>query len=214
MAAQDQTRFWNQAAGTKTFTHPLDHARFTNAVSRPARILDFGCGQGRLCAELLELGFTNVVGVDSSEEMIRAARARCPDSAFVVNDGGQLPFENDSFDAALLFAVLTCIPDDAAQKNLLGEFKRVLRPGGLLLISDYPLQADARNLERYAKFAHEPGGYGSFRLAEGTLLRHHRREWWTELLAGFEIEESVERDTLTMNGNPARIAQRWCRKPG
>ena len=47
MAAPDQTTFWNQAAGTKTFTHPLDHARFTNAVSRDARILDFGCGQGR-----------------------------------------------------------------------------------------------------------------------------------------------------------------------
>jgi ubiquinone/menaquinone biosynthesis C-methylase UbiE len=214
MAAPDQTRFWNQAAGTKTFTHPLDHARFTNAVSRDARILDFGCGQGRLCAELVELGFRNVIGVDSSAEMIRAARERCPDSGFVVNDGSQLPFAADSFDVVLLFAVLTCIPDDAEQKNLLNEFKRILRPDGLLLISDYPLQTDTRNLERYAQFAHTPGGYGSFRLAEGTLLRHHRREWFPELLAGFGIEESVERDWLTMNGNPARITQLWCRKPG
>jgi hypothetical protein len=31
----------------------------------------------------------------------------------------------------LLFAVLTCVPDDAAQKNLLAEFKRILRPRGL-----------------------------------------------------------------------------------
>jgi hypothetical protein len=59
-----------------------------------------------------------------------------------------------------------------------------------------------------------PGGYGTFRLAEGTLLRHHRREWFPELPAGFEIEESVERDWSTMNGNPARIAQLWCRKSG
>jgi hypothetical protein len=81
-----------------------------------------------------------------------------------------------------------------------------------LLISDYPLQTDARNLERYAKFAHTPAGYGSFRLAEGTLLRHDRREWFAELQAGFEIAESVERDWLTMNGNPACIAQLWCRK--
>jgi 2-polyprenyl-3-methyl-5-hydroxy-6-metoxy-1,4-benzoquinol methylase len=72
MAALDQNRFWNQAAGTKTFTHPLDHARFTNAVSRAARILDFGCGQGRLCAELVELGYTNVVGV--SFPMMRSRR--------------------------------------------------------------------------------------------------------------------------------------------
>jgi len=83
-----------------------------------------------------------------------------------------------------------------------------------LLISDYPLQTDARNLARYTQFAHERGGYGSFRLSEGTPLRHHRREWFPELLARFEIEESIERDWSTMNGNPARIAQLWCRRPG
>jgi SAM-dependent methyltransferase len=175
MAAPDKTRFWNQAAGMKKFSHPLDHARLTNALSRDASILDFGCGQGRLCAELMELAFRRVVGVDSSPAMIRAAQGVCPDFSFVVNDGGQLPFAAGKFDAVLLFAVLTRIPDDAAQKILLAEFKRTLRPGGLLLISDYPLQTDVRNLERYAKFSHEPGGYGSFRLPEGTLLRHHRR---------------------------------------
>ncbi|MEJ0086027.1 MAG: methyltransferase domain-containing protein [Pseudomonadota bacterium] len=212
MAAPDENHFWDQAAGTKQFTHPLDHARFTNAVSRDARILDFGCGQGRICAELMELGFLRVVGVDSSAQMIRIARQVCPNFDFAVNDGSQLPYEAASFDAALLFAVLTCIPDDAAQKNLLAGFKRILRPGGLLLISDYPLQTDARNLERYAKFSQEPGGYGSFRLAEGTLLRHHRREWFAELLTGFEAEEFVELDATTMNGNPARIAQLWCRR--
>lgn len=212
MAAQESTKFWNQAAGTKTFTHPLDHARLAQARARDARILDFGCGQGRLCGELVQLGFTAVVGVDSSPEMIRAAQARVPGASFVLSDGGALPFAAGSFDAALLFAVLTCIPDDQAQKNLLAEFKRTLRPGGLLLISDYPLQTDARNLDRYAKFAHEAGGPGSFRLREGTLLRHHRREWFTELLADFEIEAAIELDVSTMNGNPARIAQFWCRR--
>jgi len=212
MAAPDETPFWNQAAGTKKFTHPLHHARLANGLSRTAHILDFGCGQGRLCAELMELGFRNVVGADSSPEMIRAAQRVCPDFSFVVNEGARLPFAPGSFDAILLFAVLTCIPDDAAQKTLLAEFKRILRPGGLLLISDYPLQTDARNQERYAKFSQEPGGYGSFRLPEGTLLRHHRREWFSELLADFEIEEFVELDAMTMNGNPARIAQLWCRR--
>lgn len=212
MATRDHTDFWNAAAGTKTFTHPLDHARFTNALSRDARVLDFGCGQGRLCAELVELAFKNVVGADHSPEMIRAARARCAAVEFVISDGRSLPFATNSFDAVILFAVLTCIPDDAAQKNLLAEFKRILKPGGLLLISDYPLQDDARNLARYEKFAHELAGYGTFRLDDGTPLRHHQREWWAELLAGFEIAETVELDARTMNGNPARIVQLWCRR--
>jgi SAM-dependent methyltransferase len=212
MEAPDNREFWNQAAGTKKFTHPLDHARFTNALSRDARILDFGCGQGRLCTEFQRLGFTHVTGVDSSPEMIRAARTRCPDFDFHVNDGHSLPFAAASFDAVLLFAVLTCVPDDAAQKNLLAGFKRVLRPGGLLLISDYPLQTDARNLARYEKFGDEPGEHGTFRLDDGTTLRHHRPEWFDELLAGMNVEEKVERDAMTMNGNPARIVQLWCRK--
>jgi 2-polyprenyl-3-methyl-5-hydroxy-6-metoxy-1,4-benzoquinol methylase len=55
--------FWNRAAGTKRFTHSL-HARFTRTVARNAHILDYGCGQGRLSAELVELGYTRVVGVD------------------------------------------------------------------------------------------------------------------------------------------------------
>ena len=60
--------------------------------------------------------------------------------------GEKLPCGDQSIDAVLLFAVLTCIASDDAQKNLLREFKRVLRPGGLLVISDYPLQTDERNL--------------------------------------------------------------------
>jgi SAM-dependent methyltransferase len=105
----------------------------------------------------------------------------------------------------------TCIAAGDAQKNLLREFKRILRPDGLLLISDYPLQTDQRNLARYRAFADEPGGYGSFRLPEGVLLRHHRREWFAELLAEYRVEESVELETKTMNGNPARVLQLWAR---
>lgn len=90
------------------------------------------------------------------------------------------------------------IPSDDIQKNLLREFKRVMRPGGLLLIS-------------YGQFADELDGYGRFRLPDGEVLRHHSREWFEELLAGFCITESLELDAQTMNGNPTRILQLWAR---
>ncbi|HEU4780321.1 MAG TPA: class I SAM-dependent methyltransferase [Steroidobacteraceae bacterium] len=212
MEAPDNLEFWNRAASTRQFTHPLDSARLTHALPRDANILDYGCGQGRLVDELVELGYTHLLGIDSSPEMIRIASERIPAATFLVNDGEQLPCGDASLDAVLLFAVLTCIPSDSIQKNLLREFKRILRPGGLLLISDYPLQTDERNLRRYEQFAAELGGHGRFRLPDGAVLRHHPREWFDELLAGFHIEQSLEVEGLTMNGNSTRLLQCWARK--
>jgi len=209
----DQSPFWDTAAAAKRFSHPLDLERLASRVAPDARILDYGCGQGRLCGDLAAHGFTRLIGVDSSPEMIRLARERNLGVEFLVGDGQRVPCEDASLDAVLLFAVLTCIPDFDAQRALIDELRRVLRPGALLLISDYPLQTDDRNLERYARFAHEPAGYGAFRLPDGAWLRHHRREWFDELLDGFRVETTVELDSRTMNGNPARVLQLWARRP-
>jgi ubiquinone/menaquinone biosynthesis C-methylase UbiE len=209
--AANNPEFWNRAAGTKQFTHPLDHERLTRALPRDAVILDYGCGQGRLSRELVDRGFVNVLGIDSSPEMIRIASERVPEAGFHATQGDRLPCGDASIDAVLLFAVLTCIASDDAQRKLLLEFRRVLRPGGLLIVSDYPLQTDERNTTRYAQFEEELGGYGRFRLPDGSVLRHHSREWLETLLDNFRVEDWLERDAQTMNGNPARIVQVWAR---
>lgn len=144
--------------------------------------------------------------------MIVAARREHPDLNFLVVDGDLLPYADESVDAVLLFAVLTCIPTDAGQRELMAQISRVLKCGGLLLISDYPLQTDARNVERYAAFAQEFGAYGTFRLPDGGVVRHHPREWFTELFDGYSIGDEIDRDATTMNGNPARIVQIWARR--
>jgi ubiquinone/menaquinone biosynthesis C-methylase UbiE len=122
--APTNLEFWNRAAGTKQFSHPLDHERLTRALPRDAVILDYGCGQGRLSRELIDRGFINVLGIDSSSEMVRVASENVPEAAFLATEGEPLPCGDASIDAVLLFAVLTCIADDAAQKTLLREFKR------------------------------------------------------------------------------------------
>jgi len=212
MEAPNNPEFWNRAASTKQFSHPLDHERLTRALPRDAVILDYGCGQGRLSRELVDRGFVNVLGIDTSPEMVRIASEQVPEAGFQTIEGERLPCGDASIDAVLLFAVLTCIPADDAQKKLVAEFRRILRPGGLLLVSDYPLQTDPRNLTRYEEFKDQFGGYGRFRLQGGAILRHHPREWFDELLEGFRIEEAVDLDAKTMNGNPARILQLWARR--
>lgn len=47
-----QTPYWDSAGATKTFTHPLNPA-WLAGVSRTARVLDYGCGYGRIMVELV-----------------------------------------------------------------------------------------------------------------------------------------------------------------
>ena len=49
----------------------------------------------------------------------------------------RLPFEDGEFGAVLLFAVLTCLPEDDLQRRTLAEVRRVLRPGGKFLCLEF-----------------------------------------------------------------------------
>ena len=115
-----------------------------------------------------------------------------------------LPYQDESFDAVLLFAVLTCIPTNEGQRKLLNKLTRLLRPGGLLYVSDYYLQEDERNRQRYERFATEFDVYGVFRLSEGTILRHHSVEWIGALTSEFRVIHLSEMTVSTMNESMAK----------
>ncbi len=207
-----QTAYWNRVANSKTFSHPIQFDVFEKLVPRDASILDFGCGYGRTCAELLTHGYPNVVGVDISRKMIERGLQGDPGLNLVCFDGGELPFVDESFDACTLLAVLTCIPTDAGQDEVLRQLHRVLRPGGILYVSDYPLQDDERNAARYRSFESECQTYGVFRLPDGAVVRHHDMARIAALLASFDTLLEDRFPVTTMNGNPAQIFQVIARK--
>ncbi len=72
-----QTRYWDGAAGVKRFTHPLERGFFAGRVPKDARILDLGCGYGRIVSDLSAEGYGNVVGIDISGGMIERGRRTC-----------------------------------------------------------------------------------------------------------------------------------------
>ena len=125
--------YWSAVARDKTFTHPFRADLFATAVTRDAAVLDMGCGYGRLTGELHEAGWTCTVGADSAEGMITLAREQHPDLDFTLLAGRTLPWRRATFDAILLFSVLTCIPDRAQEQELLDEIRRV--PIGTVLNS-------------------------------------------------------------------------------
>jgi len=203
VALDRQAGFWDRVAQDRSFTHALDAERFRLLVPETARILDVGCGYGRICDQLYRLGYTDVRGVDVSEKMIERGRVNFPHLCLDILPDTGLPYAPDCFDAVLLFAVLNCIPTDAGQSALVADIFRVLRPGGIVYISDYWMQPDTRNRRRYDQFKERYGMYGVFEIDGGGVVRHHTRQWIGTLLAGFQTIDLYDMNVTTMNGNTA-----------
>ena len=133
----------------------LEHA-FPRAERAP-RVLDLGCGNGALLQALagrIELG----VGVDVSNAMIERARSRVAGNTlrFETISGPTLPFSDRSFDVVTSFLSFRYLDWDP----ILGEIRRVLSPGGRLLIVD---------------MVEKPLGWADAPLAVRSFVTHWRR---------------------------------------
>jgi len=98
------------------------------------RVLDLGCGNGRL-AELFNEKSISYSGLDISEKLIDIAKKRYPEQDFQVFGGLKIPFEDNYFDKVFCISVLFHIPGRELREEFLREVKRVLRPDGKLILS-------------------------------------------------------------------------------
>lgn len=107
--------------------------------TRHATVLDVGCGDGSAAATAARLlPGHHLIGVDWSQDALRRATRRLPDVVRGELTGGGLPFATGAADAVLFSEVLEHLVDpDAA----LDELRRVLRPGGHLMLSTPNLAA-------------------------------------------------------------------------
>jgi SAM-dependent methyltransferase len=191
--------YWDANAEAHACTHPLDPGLLAE-LPKSARILDYGCGYGRIAAELAAAGWRNVVGVDFAPAMIDRGRREHP--GLDPRDNERLPLAepDGAFDAALLIAVLTTIPGDDDQQAVMAELRRLIRPGGLLYVSDCLLQSDARHLARYAAGQQRHGVWGVWDRDDGGVFRHHSRARLQALMQGFETVAECEFEARTLGG--------------
>ncbi|WP_410673252.1 class I SAM-dependent DNA methyltransferase [Amycolatopsis sp. cmx-4-68] len=139
-------------------------------------VADVGCGPGHFTAYLASLG-VDAAGIDLSPGMIDLARASHPDLRFEVGSMTDLALPGASVAGVLASWSLIHIPDDAVPVAL-GHFRRVLRPGGLLMIG-YHVGAGTRL---------KTEGYGGHPMR---VHIHLRQPWWLAgrvRKAGFTVE--------------------------
>jgi SAM-dependent methyltransferase len=165
-----------------------------DVVDRDAgrRILDFGCGTGRLTDWLRARG-AEVLGVDASPEMVEAARTRRPSGRFEVLESGRIPAEDGAFDTVLSVGVLQYFVMEASQlATISSELARVLAPGGQLVAIE---QVQYGELERGGSLGAYRSGLAAaglrsrasaVRVSHSRIVGHARRLRWIARLPGLE----------------------------
>lgn len=99
------------------------------------RTLDVGCGSGRLAQAMRDAGAREVWGIDPSPYMLQRATRRVPEARFTQGVIERAAFPDEYFDAAGACFLFHELPGSIAARAL-DELARILRPGGILCITD------------------------------------------------------------------------------
>jgi SAM-dependent methyltransferase len=127
IAAAEDDHWWYRS--TRALMAQLLQPWLASRSPSTTRILDAGCGPGGNGAWLADRG--TVTGVDVAMEALEFVRARRPTTTPVRGGLTDLPLRDGSFDAAIAITVLYTVRDDL---SAIAELRRVLRPGGVVLV--------------------------------------------------------------------------------
>ena len=164
------------------------------------KVLDLGCGSGRLY-QLFEGLSIEYTGVDQSEKQLENARKNYPAGEFIASEMRSLPFEDNKFDVIYCIATFHHLPSRVSRLEALKEMKRVLKPGGRVLFTNWNLfSKSARKTVEKGKWKIKEGSEADFFVpwmnSEGEILgeRYYygfKPEELEELFesAGFVLEE-------------------------
>ena len=115
----------------------LDNFFLEQKIEKKIKLLDLGCGIGKLERYLYtSFPFANVCGIDSSSESIKVASSANKKTTFLVYNGEEIPFKDNSFNAIILAGVLHHIPP-TKREIVLKESFRVLKKSGYLFIFEH-----------------------------------------------------------------------------
>lgn len=202
-----ERRYWREAAAVPS-TLPL-LPEILSRLRPDDRILDLGCGAGRMLADLAGRGLGRLrLGLDINPPSLAAARDKGLD--VVRADLTALPLADACCDACLLSAVMTCLVPASRRLAVLREARRVTRR--VLCLADFLRNWDLPLYRaRYEAGRAETGEPGSFLVRDGQgevlyAAHHFTLEELRELLraSGFAVEYVTTPRVRTRSGNEVR----------
>lgn len=182
------------------------------------KILDIGCGFGKVSLQLATLGYS-VTGIDLNPEAIKFSKTgvktlysgdnRVREAEFQVANASKLPFSDESFEFAIMQAFLTSVPTHE-RKKIIKEAYRILKQAGYLYLVDFTQNWHLKLYrDRYLKdflITREEGSFLALDPETGEVeyVAHHFSE--KELVCllvncGFEIDYFKIEELKTRSGN-------------
>lgn len=183
------------------------------------KILDIGCGFGKISLELASRGYA-VTGIDINSEAIGFSKIAATKlehgqkiegrADFNVGNAAYLPFRDSSFDFAVMQAFLTTVPDPEVRIRIIREAFRILKPGAYLYLVEF---SQNWHLKLYRKHylqdfpvTKEEGSFFALNPDTGDIefISHHFSEKELVFLlldGGFEIDYFRVEELKTRAGN-------------
>ncbi|HEY2332691.1 MAG TPA: class I SAM-dependent methyltransferase [Acidimicrobiales bacterium] len=150
------------SAGSQAWDGPAYQARFDALAAqgvdvhgeadlvgwlRPSRVLDAGCGTGRVAVELHRRGIA-VVGVDVDADMLAVARTTAPDIDWRRGDLATVTLEPGGYDVVVMAGNVLLFTTPATESAVVANLARALQPGGAL-VAGFSVRAGGYDLDRY-----------------------------------------------------------------
>jgi ubiquinone/menaquinone biosynthesis C-methylase UbiE len=211
--------YWKKISG-KNIPSSLElYPVIYNYLREGFKILDIGCGFGKISLELASRGYS-VTGIDLNAEAVRLSETASKDLAanmktagkaeFMVGNASALPFRGSSFDFIVMQAFLTSVTDPQERVRMILEAFRVLKPGGYLYLVEFGqnwhLQLYRNRYLQDFQLTKEEGSFlaRNSQTGEVEFIAHHFTEKELVFLlvgSGFEIDYFRVEELRTQTGN-------------